>query len=176
MHFPLEIMLVCVRWYAAYPLSLRQLEGDDGRARPASDLTHVVYKGSTPALTDVMGGHVQLKFDGMAISLPMIKSGKIKAFAVGPSVRRYCPMCRILARTSPCSPIRWSRRTATMCAMASLQGLRLCRGDDCRRRVAAPSSQGSVQSRSAACLGPSRARDLEGCAFGMTCAAFRRRH
>lgn len=26
LHFPLEIMLVCVRWYAAYPLSLRQLE------------------------------------------------------------------------------------------------------------------------------------------------------
>ena len=26
LHFPLEIMLVCVRWYAAYPLSLRSLE------------------------------------------------------------------------------------------------------------------------------------------------------
>ena len=26
MHFPLEIMLVCGRWYAAYPLSLRNLE------------------------------------------------------------------------------------------------------------------------------------------------------
>jgi len=26
LHYPLEIMLVCVRWYAAYPLSLRNLE------------------------------------------------------------------------------------------------------------------------------------------------------
>lgn len=26
LHFPLEIMLACVRWYAAYPLSLRNLE------------------------------------------------------------------------------------------------------------------------------------------------------
>ncbi len=26
MHYPLEVMLVCVRWYAAYPLSLRQIE------------------------------------------------------------------------------------------------------------------------------------------------------
>ena len=26
LHYPLEIMLVCVRWYAAYPLSLRKLE------------------------------------------------------------------------------------------------------------------------------------------------------
>ena len=26
MHYPLEVMLTCVRWYAAYPLSLRQIE------------------------------------------------------------------------------------------------------------------------------------------------------
>ena len=34
------------------------------------DMTHVAYKGSTPALTDVMGGHVPLMFDGLATSLP----------------------------------------------------------------------------------------------------------
>jgi tripartite-type tricarboxylate transporter receptor subunit TctC len=46
------------------------------------DLTHVAYKGSTPALQDVMGGHVPLMFDGMATSLPLIKAGKVKAYAV----------------------------------------------------------------------------------------------
>ena len=46
------------------------------------DMTHVGYKGSTPALQDVMGGHVQLMFDGMATSIPLIKGGKIKAFAL----------------------------------------------------------------------------------------------
>jgi len=46
------------------------------------DMTHVGYKGSTPALQDLMGGHVQLVFDGMATSIPLIKSGRIKAFAV----------------------------------------------------------------------------------------------
>ncbi|HSC63296.1 MAG TPA: tripartite tricarboxylate transporter substrate binding protein [Caldimonas sp.] len=46
------------------------------------DMTHVGYKGSTPALQDLMGGHVQLMFDGMATSLPLIRSGRIKAFAV----------------------------------------------------------------------------------------------
>ena len=46
------------------------------------DLSHVGYKGSTPALADVMGGHVPLMFDGLATSLPLIKGGKIKAFAV----------------------------------------------------------------------------------------------
>ncbi|MBL8351129.1 MAG: tripartite tricarboxylate transporter substrate binding protein [Burkholderiaceae bacterium] len=46
------------------------------------DMTHVGYKGSTPALQDLMGGHVQLMFDGMATSIPLVKGGKIKAFAV----------------------------------------------------------------------------------------------
>ncbi len=46
------------------------------------DLTHVAYKGSSPALADVMGGHVPLMFDGMATSLPLVKAGKIKAYAV----------------------------------------------------------------------------------------------
>ncbi len=46
------------------------------------DMTHAGYKGSTPALTDVMGNHVPLMFDGLATSLPLINTGKIKAFAV----------------------------------------------------------------------------------------------
>lgn len=45
-------------------------------------LEHIAYKGSTPALADVMGGHVPLMFDGIPTSLPLIRSGKIKAFAV----------------------------------------------------------------------------------------------
>ena len=50
------------------------------------DLNHVPYKGSPPALQDLAGGHVQLMFDGPATSIPMIKGGKIKAFAVsGPT-------------------------------------------------------------------------------------------
>ena len=46
------------------------------------ELVHVPYKGSTPALQDVMGNHVPLMFDGIATSLPLIKGGKIKAIAV----------------------------------------------------------------------------------------------
>ncbi|HSV45581.1 MAG TPA: tripartite tricarboxylate transporter substrate binding protein [Ramlibacter sp.] len=51
------------------------------------DMTHVGYKGSPPALVDVMGGHVPLMFDGVATSLPMIKSGKLKAYAISTSKR-----------------------------------------------------------------------------------------
>lgn len=43
---------------------------------------NVSYKGSPPALQDVMGGHVPLMFDGPATSLPFIKSGKLRAFAI----------------------------------------------------------------------------------------------
>lgn len=42
----------------------------------------VSYKGSPPALQDVMGGHVPLMFDGPATSLPFIKTGKLRAFAI----------------------------------------------------------------------------------------------
>jgi len=38
-------------------------------------------------LQDLMGGHVQLMFDGMATSIPLIKGGKIKAFAVSTPTR-----------------------------------------------------------------------------------------
>lgn len=46
------------------------------------ELKHVGYKGSPPGLTDLMGGHVPLMFDGLTTSLPLIKSGKIKPIAV----------------------------------------------------------------------------------------------
>jgi tripartite-type tricarboxylate transporter receptor subunit TctC len=54
------------------------------------DLAHVGYKGSTPALADVMGGHVPLMFDGMPTSLPLIRSDKVRAFAV--STPRRSPL------------------------------------------------------------------------------------
>lgn len=69
--------------YASYTAgTLSHVMGLQLNKAAGIDMTHVGYKGSTPALQDLMGGHVQLMFDGMATSLPLIKSGKIKAFAV----------------------------------------------------------------------------------------------
>ncbi|MEM5432844.1 tripartite tricarboxylate transporter substrate binding protein [Cupriavidus oxalaticus] len=45
------------------------------------DMVHVAYKGSPPALTDIMGGHVQFMFDGPATSLPFLKTNRLKALA-----------------------------------------------------------------------------------------------
>jgi len=46
------------------------------------DILHVPYKGSAPAMTDLIGGQVQLTFDTNVAALPMVKSGKVKALAV----------------------------------------------------------------------------------------------
>jgi tripartite-type tricarboxylate transporter receptor subunit TctC len=74
--------------YASYtPGTLSHILGLQLNQAAGIDLLHVGYKGSTPALTDVMGGHVPLMFDGMPTSLPLIRSGKIKAFAVSSPVR-----------------------------------------------------------------------------------------
>ena len=46
------------------------------------DLVHVPYRGSTPALVDLMAGQVQVMFDVTPSSLPHIKAGKLRPLAV----------------------------------------------------------------------------------------------
>ena len=46
------------------------------------DMAHVAYKGSPPALNDVMGGHVPLMFAGVPNAMPLIKAGKVVPYAV----------------------------------------------------------------------------------------------
>jgi tripartite-type tricarboxylate transporter receptor subunit TctC len=45
-------------------------------------LTHVPYKGSAPALIDMMGGQVDVLFDQLTTSIPLLTAGKLKALAV----------------------------------------------------------------------------------------------
>ena len=52
-----------------------------------TDILHVPYKGSAPAMTDLIGGQVQLTFDTNVAALPMMQAGKVKAIAVT-SVKR----------------------------------------------------------------------------------------
>lgn len=46
------------------------------------DVTHVPYKGSAPAVQDLIGGQTQLLIDAGSVLLPQIKGGKLKALAV----------------------------------------------------------------------------------------------
>lgn len=69
--------------YASYALGMRGHTTGVQFARLAGlDLNHIGYKGSPPALQDVMGGHVPLAVDGPATSVALVKSGKLRAFAV----------------------------------------------------------------------------------------------
>ena len=45
-------------------------------------ITHVPYKGSAPAIVDVLAGHVPMMFDSLAAIMPHIKSGRVKPLAV----------------------------------------------------------------------------------------------
>ena len=56
------------------------------------DMQHVGYAGSPPALQDVIGGTVDIMFDGLATSLPLIKGDRLRPYAVAGKKRSsYLP-------------------------------------------------------------------------------------
>ncbi|GAB7540748.1 Bug family tripartite tricarboxylate transporter substrate binding protein [Cupriavidus sp. 8B] len=58
------------------------LSGELYKVMTGTQMVHVPYKGSVLAVTDLMGGQVQIMFDNAPTSLPFVKSGKLKALAV----------------------------------------------------------------------------------------------
>src|ERR687896_1408082 len=65
-------------------------------------ITHVPYKGSAPALADLLGGQVEMMCDNLGVSLPHVRSGKLKALAVASATRvKSLPDVPALAETLP---------------------------------------------------------------------------
>ena len=58
------------------------LAGELFRAASKAEMTHVPYKGSAPALTDLIGGQVQVMFANMPGTLQHVKAGRLKVLAV----------------------------------------------------------------------------------------------
>jgi tripartite-type tricarboxylate transporter receptor subunit TctC len=58
------------------------LAGELFNAMAGVKTVHIPYKGNAPALTDLLGGHVDLVYNGLTSALPFIKSGKLRALAV----------------------------------------------------------------------------------------------
>jgi tripartite-type tricarboxylate transporter receptor subunit TctC len=55
-------------------------------------LTHIPYKGSAPALTDLLGGHVQIYFSSLPPAIGLVQDGKVRALAVtGPERSKIFP-------------------------------------------------------------------------------------
>jgi tripartite-type tricarboxylate transporter receptor subunit TctC len=58
------------------------LAGELFNATAGVKMVHVPYKGNAPALTDLVGGHIDLLFNGLTSALPLIKSGKLRPLGI----------------------------------------------------------------------------------------------
>ena len=60
----------------------QHLSGELFKSMSGTDMQHIPYKGSPPALQDVMGGQVTMTFDNITTAWTLAKSGKLRALAV----------------------------------------------------------------------------------------------
>jgi len=60
----------------------QHLSGELFKGMAGVDMQHIPYKGSPPALTDVMGGQVTMTFDNITTAWPLARGGKLRALAV----------------------------------------------------------------------------------------------
>jgi tripartite-type tricarboxylate transporter receptor subunit TctC len=78
------------------------LSGELFKSMTGTELTHVPYRGSAPALTDLIGGTVQVMFDNMPSSISHIQAGKLRALAVTTAQRSDAlPNVPTVAETVP---------------------------------------------------------------------------
>jgi tripartite-type tricarboxylate transporter receptor subunit TctC len=82
--------------------SVPHMAGELFKLMTGVDMLHVPYRGSAPALTDLIAGHVQVMFDALPAPLPLIRSGALRALAVTTSARsRALPNLPTAAETVP---------------------------------------------------------------------------
>ena len=73
---------IALKWSTAGAGTLGHLIGEDFKKRTNVNLLQVPYKGASPALTDVMGGQVDVYIGTLTSLIPLVKSGKLNAVAV----------------------------------------------------------------------------------------------
>ena len=71
-----------ISYGSAGPGTLTHLAMEQFRNQTGLNIPHVPYRGITPAITDVISGHTQIAFPGLAAALPQINGGKLRALAV----------------------------------------------------------------------------------------------
>ena len=88
---------------SAGPGTAQHLSMELFKLRAKVDIEHIPYKGSGPAMADLLGGHVKLMMDSTASSLNAIRDGRIKALGVTTARRAPPPLDNIptIAETVP---------------------------------------------------------------------------
>jgi tripartite-type tricarboxylate transporter receptor subunit TctC len=67
--------------------TVSHFSGEMFKAAAGVKMTHVPYRGSAPAMTDLVGGQIPLAFDSVVAAVPHIRTGKIKPLAVTTATR-----------------------------------------------------------------------------------------
>jgi tripartite-type tricarboxylate transporter receptor subunit TctC len=62
--------------------SSQHMSGETFKLLTGAELTHVPYKGSAPAIQDVIGNQIPMSFETVTVALPFVQSGKVRALAV----------------------------------------------------------------------------------------------
>ncbi|MGZ9014220.1 MAG: tripartite tricarboxylate transporter substrate binding protein [Burkholderiales bacterium] len=68
--------------------SSNHMAGELLKVMTGVNIVHIPYKGNAPALTDAVGGHVEMIFSGVPALVPHIQSGRLRAVAIG-SLKRF---------------------------------------------------------------------------------------
>ncbi len=68
--------------------SSNQMAGELFKVMAGINIVHVPYKGNAPAITDTVGGHIEMMFSGVPAIVPHIQSGRLRAIAIG-SLKRF---------------------------------------------------------------------------------------
>lgn len=92
-----------ISYASAGPGTAQHLSMELLKLKAKIDIEHVPYKGSGPAMADLLGGHVKLMMDSTASSLNAIRDGRIKALGVTTAKRAPPPLDKIptIAETVP---------------------------------------------------------------------------
>ena len=67
----------------------QHMSGETFKLLAKVDITHVPYKGSAPAVQDVIAGQIPMSFETVTVALPFIQSGKARALAVTSATRSH---------------------------------------------------------------------------------------
>lgn len=82
---------------SAGPGSMTHLTAELLKINAGVDLTHILYKGGTPALTDVIAGHLPMTFATVGQALPQYRAKQVKALGIA-SDKRYPSVPEIIAK------------------------------------------------------------------------------